>query len=97
MVDPKCGGNGWLLATFLEFDNAHRIGQWSTGAPFDSIDHMRVAHSSALAAQAQVVSTNPSFMPPGTNFRLGATSDAGQKQKDFPCRTKEDREKDCTF
>jgi hypothetical protein len=25
MMDPKCGGSGWPLAIFLEFDNAHRI------------------------------------------------------------------------
>jgi hypothetical protein len=96
MMDPKCGGNGWPLAIFFEFDNARRIDQWSTGAPFDSIDPMRVAHFSALAAQAQVVSTNPSSTTSGTNFRSGATSDAGQKRKsDFPRRPKEDWEKNC--
>jgi hypothetical protein len=30
LLDPKCGGNGWPFDTFLEFDTAHRLQQWTT-------------------------------------------------------------------
>jgi hypothetical protein len=44
LLDSKCGGNGCPLDIFLEFDNAHRIQQWSTGAAFDVMCPLRMAH-----------------------------------------------------
>jgi hypothetical protein len=50
LLDPKCGGNGWPFETFMEFDNAHRLQQWTTGASFDILCPTRMAHFAAMAA-----------------------------------------------
>jgi hypothetical protein len=50
LLDPKCGGNGWPFETFMEFNNAHRLQQWTTGASFDILCPMRMAHFAAMAA-----------------------------------------------
>jgi hypothetical protein len=50
LLDPKCGGNGWPFETFIESDNAHRLQQWTTGASFDILCPMRMAHFATMAA-----------------------------------------------
>jgi hypothetical protein len=59
LLDPKCGGNGWAFDIFFEFDNAHRIQQWSTGAAFEHICPMRMAHFAAMAAQPKLKTSSP--------------------------------------
>ena len=79
MLDPKCGGHGWALDVLLEFDQAHRLQQWSTGAAFDAICPLRMANFAAMAA-AKNVKTAQSFPEAGTGARRngGATRGKGQ-------------------
>jgi hypothetical protein len=76
LLDPKCGGNGWGFEIFLEFDNAHRIRQWSTGAAFDVICPMRMAHFAAMAAHAKL-SASPSFPYSGAGQRRPRATASG--------------------
>jgi hypothetical protein len=66
LLDPTCGGNGWSLAIFFEFDNAHRIHQWTTGGDFDLICPMRMAHFAAMSANAKL---RPSFLDSGAGSK----------------------------
>jgi hypothetical protein len=78
LLDPKCGGNGWAFEIFLEFDNAHRIQQWSTGAAFDDICPMRMAHFAAMAAQTKLKRPLPFLTQQG-----GGRSAPGQRPRDW--------------
>jgi hypothetical protein len=57
LLDPKCGGNGWSLKIFFEFDNAHRLQQWHTGSKFDVICPLRMAHFAAISASSKLTPT----------------------------------------
>jgi hypothetical protein len=57
LLDPKCGGNGWSLEIFFEFDNAHRLQQWHTGSAFDVICPLRMAHFAAMSASSKLTPT----------------------------------------
>ena len=78
-LDPKCGGHGWPLDVFLEFDNAHRLKQWSTGAAFDNICNLMMANYAAMAA-AKTTKTAQSFPESGTGSRR--TSGGGKGGRD---------------
>ena len=68
MLDPTCGGHGWSLEVFLEFDNAHRLKQWTTGAAFDVICNLLMANFAAMAA-AKTNKPAQTFLDSGTGSR----------------------------
>jgi hypothetical protein len=78
LLDPKCGGNGWPFETFMEFDNAHWLQQWTTGASFDILCHMRMAHFAAMAA-SRTNKLGQFFLDSGNATRRSAGSSRGPR------------------
>ena len=79
VLDTKCGGHGWALDVFLEFDNNHRIKQWATGAPMDKICPLTMANFAAMAA-AKTNKSAQSFPEAGTGTRRSGAPKGGRGQ-----------------
>jgi hypothetical protein len=87
LLDPKCGGNGWSLEIFFDFDNAHRLQQWQTGSAFDVICPLRMAHFAAMSANSKL--TPSTFLGNSGNSkkrgpRAATTSRAGKPARAPP-------------
>jgi hypothetical protein len=78
LLDPKCGGNGWPFETFMEFDNAHRLQQWTTGASSDILCPMRMAHFAAMAA-SRANKSGQSFLDSGNANKRSAGNSRGPR------------------